>query len=547
MRRASSRPVAVTLGFYRTLARAFPYEFKNTYGSEVLQTAEDSVEIIWRRHGRLGLIRLLIDVAIRIIAEHLALLWQDLRFGLRMLAASPGFTAVALISLGLGICIATCADSEMNGMILRNLPAVSNPDELVGFQTPVSYPDYKTYRKLGDLFSSTLAYVAPVPFEVTVDGRDERTWGHLISPSYFGTMGVRPMLGRDFDKQDEKPGQQTTIIVSHRFWQAALGGDPAVIGRTLQINGQPATIVGVGPRDFLGASPALFVADLWMPLAAGEQIAPELSGKALERHDLKMFHVVGRLRAGVTAARAEGELDAVARQLAKSYGDLETTDREPRVLLVVGGKLLPLRKQDMPLFTEFFMVMAGLVLLIACSNVANMMAARAADRRKEVAIRLSLGASRLRLIRQLLTESMLLAGAAGTLGFLLSMYLMHLLSRLRMPFPMPITYDLNVDWRALVFTSIVTILTALAFGLAPALQVTRISLTPALKEGGPIQLRRHQCLSLRNAWLLTQLAGSLMLLLILGLLAIGIQGRMGIEQGFDAKNLYLVSLDPVPG
>ena len=541
----SSRPVTVTLRLYRAISRAFPYEFKNAYGSEMLQVTEEAIEPIWLRHGIPGLLRLLMDVAIRIPAEHLALLRHDLRFGLRMLAGSPGFTAVAFISLTLGICIATCADSEMNGMILRNLPAVSNPDELAGFQMPVSYPDYKRYRELHDLFLSTLAYMAPVPFAVIFDGRTERTWGHLVTPSYFATMGVRPLLGRDFDQQDGQPGQQASIMVSYRFLHGALGGDPSIIGRTLRLNGQPVTIVGVGPKDFLGASPALFTADIWMPLSAGEHIAPELSGNALERHDLKMFHVVGRLQPGVTTARAEAELDSVARQVAKSYGDAETGDQEPRVLLVEGGKLLPLRKQDMPLFTEFFMVLAGLVLLIACTNVANMMLARAADRRKEVAIRLALGASRLRILRQLLTESMMIAAAAGLLGFLLSVYLMHLLSRMRMPFPMPITYDLHVDWRALMFTSGVTLLTGPAFGLAPALQATRLSLTPALKEGAQIQLRRHRRLSLRNGLLVTQLAGSLMLLLILGLLALGIQGRMGIEQGFDARNLYLASIDPV--
>ena len=240
-----------------------------------------------------------------------------------------------------------------------------------------------------------------------------------------------------------------------------------------------------------------------------------------------MFQVVGRLKPGVTMAHAESELDAVARQLEKVYGDEEPADNGPRVLLVTGGKMLPLRKQDIPLFTEFFMILAGLVLLIACSNVANMMLARAADRRKEIAVRLALGANRFRIIRQLLTESLLIAAVAGVLGFLLSIYLMHLLSQLHMPFPIPITYDLNVDWRALVFTLVVTVLTGLMFGLAPALQALRIDLTPALKEGGNVQLRRHRRWSLRNALLVSQLAGSLMLLLILGLLSLGIQTTLG--------------------
>jgi predicted permease len=541
----SRRPVAATLRLYRAMAGAFPYEFKSAYGNEILQLTEDIVEPIWRRHGALGLLRLLGDVAIRVVIEHLALFWHDIRYGMRMLTRSPGFTAVALISLALGICIATCADSEMNGIILRNLPTVTNPNQLIGTQTPVSYPNYRRYRELHEIFSSTLAYVAPVPFSVSFSGRTERTWGHLVTPSYFSTLGVRPMLGRTFDRQDEKFGEQPVLMISYRFWQGAMGGDPSVIGKTLRVNGHPSMIVGVGPKDFLGASPALFVADLWMPLSSGELVAPELADNALERYDLNMFQFVGRLKPGVTMAQAESQLDATARQLEKAYGDEEPADKGPRVLLVTGGKLLPLRKQDIPLFTDFFLVLAGLVLLIACANVANMMLARAADRRKEIAIRLSLGASRFRIVRQLLTESMLIALAAGALGLLLSAYLMHLLSQLRMPFPIPITYDLNVDWHALVFALAVTVLTGLLFGLAPALQATRVDLTPALKEGGNIQLRRHRRLSLRNALLISQLAGSLMLLLILGLLSLGIQTTMGITAGFNPKNLYLISVDPV--
>jgi len=196
------------------MANAFPYEFKNAYGDDMLQVTEDAIEPIWRHDGVLGLLRLLIDVAIRVVVEHVTSLWQDVRYGARLLAKSPGFTAVALISLMLGIAIATCADSEMNGMILRNLPAVANPDELVGAQAPISYSNYKHYSELNDTFSSTLAYMAPVPFGILFGGRTERAWGHLVTPSYFSTLGVRPMLGRTFDQEDGKLGGQPVVIIS---------------------------------------------------------------------------------------------------------------------------------------------------------------------------------------------------------------------------------------------------------------------------------------------------------------------------------------------
>lgn len=468
---------------------------------------------------------------------------QDIRFGLRRLAGSPGFTAVSLISLSLGICIATCAYSEMNGL-LRDLPGVSQPEQLVAFQGPVSYPDYNRYATLGDLFSATFAYVAPVPFGVSVGGRTERIWGHLVTASYFRALDVRPFLGRAFDRQDEHPGN-ATVVVSYRFWQEHLGSDRSIVGRPLRINGRTATVIGVGPKEFLGASPYLFVSDIWLPVSVDAAMAPELAGNALERRDLTMFQVVGRLRPGVTEGAAEAELDAVAQQLAQSNGEKDQENKGHRILLASGGKVLPLRKQDVPFFKEFLMVLGGLVLLIACINVANMMLARASERRKEIAIRLALGASRGRLLRQLLTEATLVAvGAAGP-AFLLSVWLMRLMSRLKEPLPIPVSLDLTLDWRALVFTITVTGLAGIAFGLAPALEATRVDLTPALKEGGRVQLRRYRKLSLRNGLVVCQMSASLTLLLLTGYLGLGIQSTLGVQEGFNPRNLYLISLDPV--
>jgi putative ABC transport system permease protein len=545
MTHSNNRPVAIGLRLYRALARAFPYEFKNAYGDDLAQMTEDAIEPIWQRYGVLGLVRLLADIAIRVPIEHLAELRQDVRYGLRMLAASPGFTLVALVSLSLGIAVASCAYSEVYGLILRDLPDVPKPQELVALEAPTSYPYYQRYRERSDLFASTLAYVAPVPFGVSLGGRTERIWGHLVTPSYFATLEVHPTLGRFFDPQAEQPGQAPVIVVSYRFWQEHLGSSPAVVGSTLRINGQPCTVIGVGPGNFLGASPGFFAADVWLPVSVTGRIAPELADNALDRRDVTIFQVTGRLRPGVTAERAEAALDATARQMEQDYGDAGRERGGRRVSLVPGGKMLPIRRRDRPFFTEVLMLLGGLILLIACANTANMMLARAADRRREIAVRLSLGASRVRLIRQLLTESMLVAAGAGILGFILTVWLMHLGSQTRMPYPMPVSFDLNPDWHALLFALAVTGLAGLAFGLAPALQATSADLTPALKEGGNIQLRRHRRLSLRNALMLCQMAGSLTLLLLTGFLGLGIQTTMGIQQGFDSRNLYLISLDPV--
>jgi predicted permease len=536
-------PTALGLRIYRALAAAFPYEFKNAYGDEMVQVAEDAIEPIWREHGIFGVLRLLVDIAIRLPIEHFAELRHDVRYGLRMLAASPGFTAVALLSLGLAISVATSAFSELNAVLLRDVPAVSQPGRLVALQPAASYPAYDRIRRRTDLFANTLAYVAPVPFGVTIDGRTERAWGHLVTPSYFSTLGIRPQLGHLFDGREQ--AQSPAVVVSYRFWQNHLGSDPAIVGQTLRVNGHACTILGVGPKDFVGVSPLVFYADLWMPVSVDAQVVPELADRALERRDRKMFQVIGRLQPGVTVARAEAGLDTVIRQLEQSYGEEDRERRGLRATLLPGGKMFPIRSQDMPMVTALPMMLVGLILLIACSNIANMMLSRAAGRRKEIAIRLALGAGRARLIRQLLTESMLVAIGAGVLGLCLSFWLMNLASQVQMPLAIPVSYDLRPDGRALVFTLFLSLFTGLAFGLAPALRATRADLTPALKDTGAALLAGRRRLTFRRLLVLSQVTGSLMLLLLTGFLVLGFQRTSGIEVGFNPTNLSVLSLDPV--
>lgn len=471
-------------------------------------------------------------------------LGQDITRSVRALVGSPGFTGVALLSLGMGVCIAACAFSEMNGIVLRNLPVVSKPDELVALELPVTYPEFKRNRAGSEVFVAAAAYIAPVPFTVSFAGQKERVWGHLVSGSYFSTLGVTPAMGRLFGTAEDEPGSAPEVVLSYRFWEEQLGRAP-VVGKTLQVNGRPCTVVGIAPKNFLGASPALYVADLWIPLTVGGQLAPELDNDALNRNDLALFHVVGRLKPGVSSERAESELDAVAKQLERDNGLPSNLDKGRHVTLSEGGKLLPLRKQDLPFFTSFFLIMAGLVMLIACANVANMMLARNTQRCREFAVRLALGAGRGRILHLLATESMLIAAGAGVLGFAMSIWLMDLSSHLRMPFPIPVSYDLRPDWRVLLLTLVVTAVAGFGFGLVPAIRVTKENLVPALKEGGTVLLPRFRRLTLRNVLMIAQVAGSLTLLVILGLLSLGIQTKLGIQAGFNPRGLYLVSLDPV--
>jgi predicted permease len=467
--------------------------------------------------------------------EYAAECVKDVRYAFRRLIGSPGFTAVALISLALAICIVSSAFSEMNAMALRDIPAAAAPRQLVALEMPASYPDYRRYRARDDLFSSTLAYIAAVPFGVTLGERTDREWGQLVTPSYFATMGVHPAMGRF--PNDEQPAGTVPVVVSYRFWKDRLASDPAAIGRGLRVNSQPAAVVAVAPEEFLGASPVLFAADIWLPLSVGEHVAPELAGDTLEHRDRAIFRVVGRLKPGVSMAGAEAALDATARQIERDSGGPDRDKPGRRVTLLDGGKLLPLRKQDLPFFTSFFIVMSALVMLIACANVANMMLARAAGRRKEIAVRLALGASRARIVRQLLTESMMVAAGAAVPGILLSMWLIHLMSGVKMPLLIPVTFDMRPDWRVVLSTVAFTGATALIFGLVPAWQAAKVDLASGIRPA-----RRWR---VRNLLMVSQFAGSLTLLVILGLLSVGIQSTLGIQSGFNARNLYLMSLDPV--
>jgi hypothetical protein len=256
----SKRPVAWSLRLFRALASAYPHEFRNIYGDEMLQMAEDVAEPVWRRHGVRGLLRLLADVALRIPVEYAAEFRQDVRYAARMLRASPGFTAVALLSLTLGIGVATSAFSEMNGFILRDVPAVARPAELVALKGSVSYEGFRRYAAHDDLFAASMAYLAPVAFGVSFVGRSERAWGNVVTGSYFHTLGVRPLAGRFFSVDD-----RAAVVLSHRLWKDRLGGDTSVIGKSLRLNGHPCEIVGVAPEDFRGASPMVYGADPGSP------------------------------------------------------------------------------------------------------------------------------------------------------------------------------------------------------------------------------------------------------------------------------------------
>jgi len=509
----------------------------------MLQTTEEAAASM-HRQNLADQISLFADLVAQLAVAHLREIAWDVRYEMRLLIRKPAFTFVAVISMSLAICAGSAFFSELNGTILRDVPGVAKADDLVALQQPISYPAFRRFRDQNDLFSSAAAFVAPVPFGVSSNGHTERIWGHIVTPAYFSTLGVTAGLGRLLDTRDEVARGTPPIVVSDRYWISNLGSDPDVIGRSIHINGKQCTIVGVTPKGFQGASPMMYVADLWLPVSAGPAVAPELADDALERPQLAMFQFIGRRRQGVNPSQIETALDAIQRQVLRDSGQ-PAIGNGRLVSVASGGKLIPTREKDRALFSFLPMVVIALLLLIACSNVVNMLLARALDRRREVAVQLSLGASRARLIRQLILESMLIASGAGALGFAFTCWLMHLLSRLRLPHAMPVRFNVEVDWRVLVFTIGLTALTGLAIGLFPAMQATRPELVPALKEGGNLQVRKHRAISARNLLVVSQMAGSLTLLLVVGYIVIGMERTMLSAVGFDASNIQLISVDPI--
>jgi predicted permease len=534
---------------YRRLAQAFPHEFKLAYGAEVMQLGEDVVKEIAKRQGVAGLVRLIADIAIRVPLEYLSEVRGDMRYALRALIKSPGFALVGIISMGLSIGLTTNVYSSKWALLFRDLPAAANAKRLVMPEKPVSYYYIEQFREQKNLFAGVAAFEIGVPFNVTLEangnGKPQRVFGQLVSPDYFRVLGVQPQRGRVLSTEFDKPGDTPVVVISERFWRNRLHSSPDAVGQILRLNGQIATIVGITPKNFYGAF-SIYPAELFVPITAPAALAPELANDVLHQPHAKEFLAMICLVPGVTLDSAEAALDAITRRLDEQ--DLRSppaTDKARRVTLLPAGTRVPLPRRLRPVLLGFFLLLTGLVMTLASTNLANMLIARGANRRKELAIRLAVGAGRFRLIRQMMAEGILLSLLGGLAGFALAYGLSALNSRFTPPMGVPVESDFSLDWRAAVFSFGLAVLCGVGFSLAPALQATKADLTPALKEGSLLRLPGYRRVGLRNLLMVAQVAASLMLLLMTGFLVIGISKESSIETKFDAKTMYLLSIDPV--
>ena len=472
---------------------------------------------------------------------------HDIRYGVRMIMKAPAFTALAMLALALGVCANTTIFSLINGLLLRPLTGISDPETLVAVYTSdyssglygsSSYPDYLDFRNQADAFESLAAY-DQVVMNATGETEAERLRGAVVTGNYFKVLGVRSQVGRTLQETDEEPANETPVVISDGLWQRRFGANSSAVGQTLRLNGKSYTIIGVTDASFRGLRLGL-PPEFWLPMTKSSDDATSGRGD-------RGLELTGRLKPGVTVAQAQSQLTTIAARLAQAYPDtnLGTLERptEPRPITVVReSRVEPSAHVAIWRIGLLLFGVVGLVLLIACANVANLLLARAAVRRREIAVRLALGASRGRLIRQLLTESLLLAFLGGALGLILTQWTARMLPGFFAASGAD-GLDLSLDWRVLVFTLGVTILTAMLFGLAPAVQTTRLNLLSSLKDQAGSHGQRLRRLNLRDALVVSQLALSLVLLIGAALFVRSLRHAVSFDPGFAAQNLLVATME----
>src|SRR5499426_3018249 len=490
-------------------------------------------------------------------------LGQDLRYGLRMLWKDKGFTAVALFSLALGIGANTAIFSLVDAVLIKTLP-VKNPERLFSLERGDLPPSrsrpafsrafFEKARMQQELLAGVCTFATNPRVNVALDGQAEVASAQRVTGGFFAVLGVNPWLGRTITEEDDKvPGAHPVVVISHHYWRRRFASDPAIVGKRISLNGHPFTIIGVTPPEFFGAIVGE-APDFWAPMIMTEQISPGDSIKGYYR--MGFSPMLARLKPEVSEQQARTLLTELLRQTALEEVGIEIELWSPE-------RQQALRQQSIALIpasrgfaafgfptvrTRFFealrilMAVVGLILLIACANIANLSLARATARRKEIAVRLALGASRFRLIRQLLTESLLLAGLGGALGLALAWWGIRFLLALMASGRNPVYLNVTLDARALMFTAAASVLACILFGLAPAWRATAVDLTPALKDNSH-SAEGGARLGLGKSLVVMQVALSLSLLISAGLFVRSLGKLYAVDAGFKKENVLLVSTD----
>jgi predicted permease len=485
----------------------------------------------------------------------LEMLLQDIRYGLRQLRRNPGFTTVAVITLALGIGGTTAIFSLIDAVMLRNLP-VNNPRQLIQLATvgrygvsSFSFPAFKQFRDENRVCSGMLAIGWLEDLDASINGQTEQVEGRIVSGNFFSFLGVSAAAGRTFTSEDDKaPRKSAVAVISYGYWKRRFGLNPSVVGKSVTLNRTPFTIVGVTPPSFsgleVGDSPDVYVPMMMEP-------AFHDGPSWLNQSDYHWLTVMGRLKPGISREQAPADLEIIHRRILAGtsftgWSPLERKDylsEHLEVASAASGLPFGLPKEFSKTLS-ILMGMVGLILLIACANVANLLLGRATIRQKEIAVRLAIGAARWRLIRQLLTESAVLAAAAGALGLLSAYWASDAIVALMSVGRSPLVLDLHPDPRVLGFTAVISFFATLLFGLAPAVRGTCVDLTPALKESAVRMGSKRSRLGLGKGLVVSQVALSLLLLFGAGLFARTLENLETLDPGFDRKGILLFDIDP---
>lgn len=467
---------------------------------------------------------------------------RELRYAARSLLKHPGFTVVAIITLALGIGANTAIFSLVNTVLLRSLP-VERPGEIVSVSvrdrddsmSAFSHPNFIDFRDRNQVLAGLLVYRF-VPLSLSRAGANERVWGYEVSGNYFDVLGVKAIKGRTFLPEEDKTRlTHPVIVVSFDAWQHRFGGDPNLVGSDVLLNNHQFRVIGIAPEGFKGTE-FIYSPEMWLPASMMEWSEP--GSNWLDSRSTNNFLGAARLNSGVDVRQAEASLNLLANQLAEEYPD---SNKGQSIRLGPPGFILPELRGAVVSFTWVLMAAVALVLLVTCTNLAGLLLTRATDRRREIAIRLAMGANRIGLIRQLLTESLLLSFLGGVAGLLLALWIIKVLLAFKPPIDFPLAIDVGMDWRVLLFSLAVSLIAGAVFGLTPALQATRPNLVQALKDtsaqGGAGRTR------LRSGLVVAQIAISLVVLIAAGLVVRTLQQLQTMNPGFDSRDALMMSFD----
>ena len=474
---------------------------------------------------------------------------KDLRYAFRMLLKSRGFTAIAVLALGLGIGANTAIFSVFNGMLWRPLP-VKNPQELVSvtqkmreaaFPSGLSYADIQDYRQLKNTFQDIAGY-APSPVSFGAQGRPERAWAEVVTGNYFSMLGLEAARGRMFAPDEGwVAGKDSIVVLGYKFWQKRFGGDPSIVGQSVQVNNHAFTVIGIAPEKYRGAY-FFLEPDFYLPATALPTIDPS-DPDVLTKRAAAYFRCQGRLQPGVTAEQAMAAAAPLDQRLAQDFPEAH---KGLSLLVIPELKARPEPGLGgfMSTAVVVFMFLVGLVLVIACANVANLVLARANGRRKEFATRVALGANRWCMVRQLLTETVLLSIFGGILGLLLARWAALGLTSIQLPSDIPIRlFDLRLDWRIFSFAFFAALATGMLAGLVPSLQASRADLAEVLKAGGRSGGGSAGHHRFRNALVVAQVAVSLLLLACAGFFIRSLQNSAHVDMGFRVDHTLMMNVD----